>query len=455
MSKSSSSGSGSGSGSGFSFRIGSDQDSPAPARRLPRGLSPTLSETRTAPGLPGVIETGSFFKVPRGTLSSTPSVSVSSQIGEPPSSLRSDLPASGLSYSSSELSGPPSNLPSSLASSGSAFSGIIEPASSLPDTALIEPLFPIMAEASNKTAADPAPQKSPKSAKVGKSGGVDPKVIKETQEHTKTIIAKTAHEGTEFAYSSTPENAPALSQESRMYPAFEETLIQVVEGDTFDIAIEVTNGTYKAKTEDFMPVCVLNHANAFGAGGSWKTGATAQEEQLFYRSTLCGSLREKFYPMKELECLYSPHVIIFRENSAAGFKFLENIETPEKLPVVSVISMAAQRGPKTVKNKEGQREYADDDARGMMYNKMKQILRTAAHNNHRRLVLGALGCGVFGHPEEEVADLWKEGLTEDGEFDGWFEQVILAIFDKDKAKKNLRTFERMFAETEESPLDVD
>ncbi|KAJ5133647.1 hypothetical protein N7526_005012 [Penicillium atrosanguineum] len=63
-----------------------------------------------------------------------------------------------------------------------------------------------------------------------------------------------------------------------------------------------------------------------------------------------------------------------------------------------------------------------------MKDKMRVVLRCAADNHHRKLVLGALGCGVFAHPAQEVTDCWKVVLQEK-EFRGWFEYIVFAVLD--------------------------
>ncbi|CAG8199674.1 unnamed protein product [Penicillium salamii] len=285
----------------------------------------------------------------------------------------------------------------------------------------------------------------PANVKYNTGATVKAYIVPQAQHYTKQLIAQTAASGTEFAYLSTPDNAQPLSRDSPWFPDYEETLIQVVEADTFDAAIAMSEGKFLEGSQDIMPVCVLNHANASTAGGGWAGGAPAQEEQLFYRSTLCGSLRPRFYPMGKLECLYSPHVIIFRENRASNFKLLKDLEkNAEKLPVVSVISMAAAARPKLNADSNG---YAKDADRALMYGKMEQILRTAAAHNHRRLILGALGCGAFGHPVEDVIALWCELLEQD-EFQNWFEQIVFAIFDRSAAKTNVKAFKEGFKDFE-------
>ncbi|CAI7638324.1 unnamed protein product [Penicillium bialowiezense] len=346
-------------------------------------------------------------------------------------------------------------LPSSAAL-GLASSAAIEPASSPLDTAPIDPESSIMAATSGKPSGSntekPKEKPKDKSKEQKKVPRVPQHITQEAQEHTRAIIQKTTLEGTEFAYKSNPVNAPALKAKSVHFPNLPPAIIEVIQGDTFDVAIKMTNGEYNAGTEDFMPVCVLNHANATHSGGGWLRGSHAQEEQLFYRSTLSGSLRFRFYPMDTLDCMYSPHVIIFRESEAANYKLLADINTPEKLPFVSVLSMAAEKNPALVKNKEGKKVYTNDADRGLMYDKMRQVLRTAALHNHRRLVLGALGCGAFGHPVEEVATLWRD-LLDEKEFDGWFEHIIFAIYDYDPKKNNVDTFKTIIEGPAEDPVD--
>lgn len=57
---------------------------------------------------------------------------------------------------------------------------------------------------------------------------------------------------------------------------------------------------------------------------------------------------------------------------------------------------------------------------------MRVILRVAAYNKHRRLVLGAFGCDVFHNPRGEVANCFAEVLKEK-EFQGWWETIAFAI----------------------------
>ncbi|CRL24125.1 Protein of unknown function DUF2263 [Penicillium camemberti] len=259
------------------------------------------------------------------------------------------------------------------------------------------------------------------------------KVITTTKQATKTILSRTELEGTRFGYIANRWTAPVLDPNSVEFPNVD-TVIRVAVGDTYDRALEMQNAD---SATDHMPVCVLNFANAYRPGGGWLNGARAQEEQLCYRSTLIDTLHTRFYPMDDLECLYSPNVIVFRNSVDNGYLFMSDDEKLHLNPTVSVISMAARSQPKLTDDKS---TYVEVGHRYLMIAKMKLILRAAANNNHRRLVLGALGCGAFHHPTQEVADCWYEVLMKK-EFKGWFEQIHFAVRDAPK-ENNVEIFKK-------------
>ncbi|CAK7268446.1 hypothetical protein SEPCBS57363_003100 [Sporothrix epigloea] len=62
--------------------------------------------------------------------------------------------------------------------------------------------------------------------------------------------------------------------------------------------------------------------------------------------------------------------------------------------------------------------------------KMQLVLRAAARRGHHQLVLGALGCGVFGNPPEEVARCWLEVLLSPEFTTGghWWQDVVFAVY---------------------------
>ncbi|PYH99101.1 hypothetical protein BO71DRAFT_314890 [Aspergillus ellipticus CBS 707.79] len=208
------------------------------------------------------------------------------------------------------------------------------------------------------------------------------------------------------------------------------TQVEVLFGDTFDIAIRLSNPSRHFRQSGTQNVCVLNMANERTPGGGWLNGAMAQEEALCYRSSLSLTLKERYYPIGERDAIYSPSVVIFRENFTQGHGLM-NLQKPELLPVVSVISVAALEGPE-VDHTTSPPSYKHTSDRELMKDKMRSILRIAGYKKHRRIILGALGCGAFANPNVAVAECWAEVLQE-VEFQGWWERLIFAVLD-DTAK---------------------
>ncbi|EER39855.1 conserved hypothetical protein [Histoplasma capsulatum H143] len=250
-------------------------------------------------------------------------------------------------------------------------------------------------------------------------------------------ILATAPHAPPKGYLYAPPNPPRLSP--RFCPNLPPTAIRIHDADTFDTAIGLAECSKYITIKDKKPVCILNMANANNAGGGWKRGALAQEEALCYRSSLSFSLKLRYYPIPEVGAIYSPTVLVIRANMDEGEHKLLDLEQPDKLPVVSVVSVAAPCLPE-VRTREvpgvGIRQvYKDPADREIMKEKMRVVLRTATVNQHRRLVLGALGCGAFENPKEEVADCWGEVFQEREFSGGWWESIIFAVMDdRDEGK---------------------
>ncbi|PYH45934.1 uncharacterized protein BP01DRAFT_373418 [Aspergillus saccharolyticus JOP 1030-1] len=207
------------------------------------------------------------------------------------------------------------------------------------------------------------------------------------------------------------------------------TEVEITFGDSFDVATGLDPSLQPYNQTNARHVCILNMANAKRPGGGWLNGALAQEEALCYRSSLSSTLKRRYYPLRFLGAIYSPTVVIFRKSFDQGHEMM-NLQEPHLFPVVSVISVAAIENPE-LDHRHDPPKYKDPRMRAGMKNKMRMVLRIAAHRKHRRIVLGALGCGAFGNPNVEVADCWAEVLQEP-EFQGWWEKIVFAILDDAK-----------------------
>lgn len=111
---------------------------------------------------------------------------------------------------------------------------------------------------------------------------------------------------------------------------------------------------------------------------------------------------------------------------------------------MDVVSCAALRGPDVTR--AGEYEYEKD--KETMEMKVRLILQIAKQKGVTRLVLGALGCGAFRNPPEEVAKIFKRVIMGDRRRKGveWFEEIVFAIFDDGE---NLRVFREVFKDVAE------
>ena len=155
-------------------------------------------------------------------------------------------------------------------------------------------------------------------------------------------------------------------------------------------------------------ILVLNMASEYKAGGGTENGAMAQEEELFRRTNYFMSLTQNLYPLKELDGIYTKNVYILKDDNY-------NQITPYQC---SFIAVAGLRKPYL---KNGNYNSID---REIMKKKIEMIFKCAIFYGHTNIVLGALGCGVFANPPEEVADIFNETIKKYGKC---FDNIYFAI----------------------------
>lgn len=178
-----------------------------------------------------------------------------------------------------------------------------------------------------------------------------------------------------------------------------------------------------------LPVLVLNLASERSPGGGWQNGALAQEECLCYRSSLYLSLHKRHYPLPSQTAIYTPSVLLLRSSMATGHALLTPATAVPDLPVTSVLSLAALRKPQLSSDRT---RFSNEGQRAETKRKIRLTLRVAAGMGHTKLVLGALGCGVFANPPREVARCFLEVLRETEFTGGWWEEVAFAVLDNVK-----------------------
>ncbi|MFI0371120.1 TIGR02452 family protein [Actinomadura sp. 1N219] len=208
--------------------------------------------------------------------------------------------------------------------------------------------------------------------------------------------------------------------------------------------IEVTDETTLAAArrlcgEEIVPFA-LNFASAKNPGGGFLNGAHAQEEGLARSSGLYTSLRSarEFYDFHRAQgdllysdhMIYSPDVPVFRNDAGTL------LDDPYE--VAFLTSPAPNRG--------AIRDAAKADRiRDVLRLRARKLLAVALANGHRRLVLGAWGCGVFRNDPQEVAEVFAELLRPGQEFADRFEHVVFAVWDTAVGGPRHAAFQNVFA----------
>jgi len=212
------------------------------------------------------------------------------------------------------------------------------------------------------------------------------------------------------------------------------------------LRIEVTEettaeaGRRLVEQERVPRVVALNFASAKNPGGGFLSGAKAQEEDLTRCSALYGCLirQHAYYDANRAppsflytdHIIYSPDVPFFRDDQ------LTLLEAPFPL---SIITAPAPNAGEALQRDAG----AAPSIRAALERRAALVLAAAARHDHRTLILGAWGCGVFRNDPREVADIFGRLLAHP-RFQGAFERVVFAIYDRSKDRATLRAFQERF-----------
>lgn len=203
--------------------------------------------------------------------------------------------------------------------------------------------------------------------------------------------------------------------------------------------IEVTGeSTVEAGRRLGPGTAALVFASARNPGGGFLRGAKAQEEDIARASALhaCLATAPEFYAHHRADrdlcysdrVVYSPGVPVFRDD---GGRLLD-----DPYPV-GMLTVAAPNLGAILRNQPG----AADRVPALLRRRAVRVLEVAAAHGHRRLVLGAWGCGVFGNDPALVADAFADGLREVDEFD----HVVFAVLDRAPGRPAYQAFADRFA----------
>jgi len=180
-------------------------------------------------------------------------------------------------------------------------------------------------------------------------------------------------------------------------------------------------------------VGMLNMASLLAPGGGFLNGASSQEETLCMRTTLLPSLSDSFYRLPEVGGVYTPDVLVFRDQAA------EDLEKRDRW-FVDCVSAGMLRFPTiSVDETTGRGSYSSGKDRELVIEKMRAVMRIFQAKSVNKVVLGAWGCGAYGNPVGEIAAAWKKVLlggrqaqrSKKGRRELWtgIETVVFAIKD--------------------------
>ena len=177
---------------------------------------------------------------------------------------------------------------------------------------------------------------------------------------------------------------------------------------------------------------LLNMASDQRPGGGVLRGMRAQEEDVCRRTSLYPSLIPHKYPLGPDELIVSRDVVVVKD------RMYRPLAPRARVEINVVLSMAALREPKLLN-----RRYESDADRDSMRTKIRVLLEHARDYNVKYLVLGAFGCGSYGNPADEVADLFQQLLTT--EFVNVFKYVVFAILEPFGRTPSNDAFRRAFS----------
>lgn len=196
----------------------------------------------------------------------------------------------------------------------------------------------------------------------------------------------------------------------------ENTKVKVWNNDTLESAKCMINEGHKP--------LVLNLASNIVCGGGVRKGSRAQEECLFRRSNYFLTLdKQKLpkstYPLIGNTAVYSKNVYIVKNMDYSL------IEDEKDRYFVDFVAVAGLRRPTLTKDKQHLKFEAD---KLDLINRIERIYQVGIHQGYKCMLLGALGCGAFKNPAQEVVNIFK---NMNDKYNGYFERIDFAILSED------------------------
>jgi uncharacterized protein (TIGR02452 family) len=195
------------------------------------------------------------------------------------------------------------------------------------------------------------------------------------------------------------ENVPRL---------FEKTNIRVEDCDVIESIINLNKFS---QTHTNNKILVLNLASDKKFGGGVKNGAMAQEEELFRKTDYGNHYGEELYPLAKDEFVFTPCVYVVKDSNYRHLYMKDIIR-------FDGFAIAGIRNPLLIHGRLNEHDY------NLTKQKIETIFIFAIHNKNTNIVLGALGCGVFRNPPEDIVEIYNYCLEK---YNGYFENIVFSV----------------------------
>ena len=158
---------------------------------------------------------------------------------------------------------------------------------------------------------------------------------------------------------------------------------------------------------------VLNLASYKNPGGGVYYGSMAQEEEISRKTDYMKHNCEGLYPMKLNEIIFTSNIKVLKD---------ENYNRIHRslIKQFDMIAVAALRNPQLTSN---QKFYTND--REITFKKIEGIFKFAIIHGYKILILGALGCGAYHNPPQEIIDIFNECILLYGKK---FKKIIFSVY---------------------------
>ena len=257
---------------------------------------------------------------------------------------------------------------------------------------------------------------------------------------TMAIIEAGGYQGPSGREVRLAEGVAAAVAGTRLYVPGQQVAAPVPGGGPAPLA-EVSNETSLAAARRLGDgVACLVFASARSPGGGFLNGAQAQEESIARASALyhcqTSPAAREFYDYHRRQpdlrysdrVIYSPSVPVFRDDDEAL------LDHPH---LVSFLTVAAPNLGAIVSSQPG----SAPSVPAVLAVRARRMLAVAAAHGHRRLVLGAWGCGVFRNDPATVAAVFADQLSETR---GQFDHVAFAVLDHQRGTPTFSAFATAF-----------